>query len=70
MTDMMTLSSRDRLRLRLRSGVAEATLVRYFTDPLTVREASRRRIEDAAKKEGIILRADAESDSNHSVDKT
>lgn len=45
----------QKLRIRARSGVAEETLQNYLTDPSSVRDASRVRIEEAARAEGIAL---------------
>jgi hypothetical protein len=45
----------QRLRIRARSGVADETLKSYLDDPRNVRDATRVRIEAAARAEGIDL---------------
>lgn len=45
----------QKLRVRARSGVAESTLRHYLDDPMSVRDATRMRIENAARDEGVTL---------------
>jgi DNA-binding LacI/PurR family transcriptional regulator len=49
------LTPRQKLRIRVLSGVADDTLTKYLRDRASVREASRLRIEAAARTEGIAL---------------
>lgn len=49
------LTTNEKLRIRVRSGVAEETLDKFLDDEDSVREASARRIRDAANAEGIEL---------------
>jgi hypothetical protein len=51
------MSPLQKLRIRARSGVASETLNNYLENPKRVREASRFRIETAAREEGIALPA-------------
>jgi hypothetical protein len=52
---LMVLTPMQRLRIRARSGVADESLRNYLEDPASVRDATRMRIEEAARAEGIAL---------------
>ena len=49
------LTTKEKLLIRARSGVAADTLNAYLADPSSVRSISATRIEDAARAEGITL---------------
>jgi hypothetical protein len=56
------MQSWERLKIRARSGVADETLRAYLRDPRLVRDVSARRIEEAAKAEGITLPASSDTE--------
>lgn len=58
------MSPLQKLRIRARSGIAAETLNNYLADPESVREASRYRIETAAREEGISLPNGASAQSD------
>ena len=49
------MKPKDRLRIRLESGVAAETLANYLADPTSVKSISAERIERAARKLRIAL---------------